>query len=328
MALSNDIRFPQNLSTFPRFIEIKIKSRKFTSEPPKTNDATPVTKPSGGKTDMMTNIKNATVGLGTGINSGLNQLDKVASLKVEPNLEKTIYLPLPNTLSTDFIANWNGHALSPMEYAIRELSRTGGNWNAAGQAMGERMVLSGLEFFSKKGGNAVGISGQTVAAAGGGLLAGARILANPFQQLLYSGPSFRTFSFDWVLSPENAAEAETIREITWYLKKYMHTSSSVKDLFFTFPAYCEIKFLDNSLKELTHLFAIRECAITRVNVQYERKFHKDGASIATRLSVDLLESVILTQEDFGKTYKPASNGGMDLQTKYQLQDATNPTSKK
>jgi hypothetical protein len=318
------IQFPNNLHTFPRFIEITLKELSVKNNVPTTYSSSTTKGMNAGAGNI---VKAAGSGLMEGFSRGGEEMMAVSNLDYEEKIKAHIYLPLPNNLSTDFTANWNGSPLSPLEFAIREWAQNGQDWSVFGQALGRRMALSTATLAATKGAGKVGVAGGTVQAGGNSLLKGAGIVLNPYQQLQYTGPNFRTFAFDWVLSPSNAAESETIRHITWAFKKYMHTSSSVKDMFFAFPAYCEVKFVDASSKDQPFLFAMRKSAITRVSVSYERKFHKDGSSIATRLGVDFLESVILTQDDFGEVYQPASSGKMDLLSEHEMQQKQNPTSK-
>lgn len=289
---SKKLQFPGNLGTMPRCIGIEIRERILNTQP--SMEVTPT-----GVTDPVKGIPTAAMEAGKSfLKTGSDLVNSIADVEFTENTKAFLYLPLPNNIATDHSADWSGRGLSPLEYAMRKAGEYGGDWGVFGQAYGQRMALSGASLLAKKAAGKTGTSVSTVDAAGSAVLAGAKITMNPYHQLMYSGPSFRTFSFEWVLSPSNAKEARDIEAIIWMLKKYMHTSSTTQQMFFTFPAYASIKFLEKRSNNTSHLFNIKDCAITRVNTQYERKFHADGHPIAIRLSVDFLESVVLTQSDF------------------------------
>lgn len=279
--------FPSNLTDYPRWIEFTITEKKLLSTAPGASTTT-----SGG---------NILESAQRGATSGWEELKSLMEMDFRVTTVGQIFLPLPTNLGADYSANWSGNALSPLEYAIREYGKTG-DIGAATEAYTKRMFLSGVGLLGQTAAGKLGIASKTVAAAGGAVVKGAGVALNPFQQLLYSGPNFRTFSFDWVLSPASKEEAQSINKIIWYFKKYMHTASGIDDMFFAYPGFCTIKFMDKDGKNIPYLFGMKECAITRVNVQYERKFHTDGAPVAVRLSVDFLETALFTQNDFSDSY--------------------------
>lgn len=288
------LKFPSNILTMPRCIGIQIRERELIGQASPTFTTTGKTIENTSTIDV---LKEGTSGVVSGVGTGIKALQALAKLDFKTSDKAFIYLPLPNNISTDHTADWSGRGLTPLEYAMRKVGEAGGDIGVFGQAYGYRMALSGASLLTKKLASKVA-TGTPIDAAGAAVMAGAQMTMNPYHQLMYSGPNFRTFSFDWVLSPSNASEAKAIEGIIWMLKKYMHTSSTTQEMFFAFPAYASIAFFETKEESKSHLFDIKDCAITSVNVHYERKFHDDGQPIAVRLIVNFLESVVLTQTDF------------------------------
>lgn len=205
-----------------------------------------------------------------------------------------IALPITSELSINYSADWNGRALTPLEYAIRSLSE-GENFGDAFFTFLKRSALSaGSRTFRSRGKNILQQGAR-----------GVGFSYNPYKQLIYTAPNFREFSLEWLLAPRNEKESDILKEIIWNLKKYMHTPSSVDGLFFQYPDFCDIEFHmnpDGNPQVNKYLFKLHESAIKNVSVIYDNKFHQDGSPNAIRLRVDFLESKLLTQEDFGETF--------------------------
>lgn len=209
-----------------------------------------------------------------------------------------IALPITSELSINYSADWNGRALTPLEYAIRSLSE--------GENVGDA-------FFTFLKRSALSAGSRTFRSGGKNILQqGARGVGfsyNPYKQLIYTAPNFREFSLEWLLAPRNEKESNILKEIIWNLKKYMHTPSSIDGLFFQYPDFCDIEFHmnpDGNSQVNPYLFKLYESAIKNVNVTYDNKFHQDGSPNAVRLRIDFLESKLLTQEDFGETFEKNS----------------------
>jgi len=57
------------------------------------------------------------------------------------------------------------------------------------------------------------------------------LIVNPHKAILYSGPGgFRTFSFNYVMTPENVKEATAIADIVHYFKLHMHPGTPSYDI--------------------------------------------------------------------------------------------------
>lgn len=280
------IRFPSDSSNQPSVI---IHITKNNIEMAEISNSTSNTV-SGVKGQLSNAIEQARTGLQ---NLG-NTLTSALGANIKSTDIFTLALPMPVDINVSYNAEWNGTSLSPLEYALREVIQ--GNFSQESIDKAERLYTQRTAVGLIKnvvGRTKIGSAGKVVGFS-----------FNPYRELIYDSPSFRTFSFDWVLSPKNQQESDNIRKIVFILKKHMHPSvagSGAEDsLLFLYPELCTIEFWDGNEAQNTYLFKMDECAITNLSVFYDNKFHQ-GSNAPTQVSIklSLMETKILTQSDFG-----------------------------
>ena len=85
-----------------------------------------------------------------------------------------------------------------------------------------------------------------------------------------------------------------------------------ESIIWEFPDYVDLTFVDNSSNvnftsnsssggsgsENPWLFRMKKCAISSVTVHYDNKFHTDGSPSAISLSIQFMETELLTQKDY------------------------------
>ena len=123
-------------------------------------------------------------------------------------------------------------------------------------------------------GQAVGISGLMKRSNG--------LVINNNLELLFNGPSLRSFNFSWVLTPRSEKESEQIRAIIRSLKRNAAPQRSVSNLFLKTPRVFKVKYImgprgDHQSNDLhPYLNKFKTCALTKFNVTYG-----DGTSNTT-----------------------------------------------
>jgi len=91
---------------------------------------------------------------------------------------------------------------------------------------------------------------------------------NPNLELLFNGPTLRTFSFGFFMSARDETEATEIKAIIKAFKKNMAAKSGTS-LFLKTPNIFEIKYIDGSTgQEHKSLNQIKNCALQTCNVTY------------------------------------------------------------
>ena len=219
-----------------------------------------------------------------------------------------IFLPMPLDLTVNYNASWAGNKLTPSQVLIR--GEVENRWSDSGQAIRYAM-MAGVKS---------GVEGVVAAVGGGGgvseiygAISASKKVSNPYTELMYDSPSLRMFSFDWTLAPKNAKEAENIKNIVYSLKKAMHPivapASSAEGMVWEYPDYIDITFvkrIETSKNETQQqnewLFTINKCAISNLNVKYDNKFHADGSPTAISFELQVMETQLLTQQNFPLGY--------------------------
>lgn len=213
-----------------------------------------------------------------------------------------LYLPLPKELNVSYKTNWE----------TKDMGAAGaGNLADAGANAIAQEVLNRDTILS----NWAKIATKTT--------------PNPYKQVMWKGPEFRTFTFSFELVPSNGEESDSLNQIIWVFKKYMHTPSGFSEATLNQPPLWNVKFVDakskgnlgstlanqNGQKATNpgnpYLFQLKDCAMTSFDVDYTIKgnaFHmkdlKDGrgfhAPNGVKITIGLTETSILTQWDYGK----------------------------
>ncbi len=124
---------------------------------------------------------------------------------------------------------------------------------------------------------------------------------NPQNFLLFKQIDFRHFQFDFLLTPENANEAQIIQEIIYLFR--FHSVPEVKTgtlgRFFIPPSDFDIDVLHNGAIN-THLPKISTCILNSVSVDYcasgQWGAYYTGDPLQTRLTLDFTETSILTKD--------------------------------
>jgi hypothetical protein len=140
---------------------------------------------------------------------------------------------------------------------------------------------------------------------------------NPNSELLFSGPSLRTFSFSFRLSPRSESEAKIVRTIIRYFKQAMSVQRSQSILLLRAPNTFGIEYLTSGQNSHPYLNKFKECALTQCNVNYT----PDGQymTYATEKSMTSYEMQLQFQElepIFNDDYTDADNGKSDSNIGY------------
>jgi hypothetical protein len=146
---------------------------------------------------------------------------------------------------------------------------------------------------------------KALAAAGTGLV------TNPMLELIYSSPSFRNFSFSFMLYPRSEKEAQQVQKILETLR--FHSAPEIKNntggFFLIPPSEFDISFMYNGSAN-PNIDKISTCVLTNMSVDYAPKgFHayevggendaklgRTGMPVGIGLTLSFMETQILTKE--------------------------------
>ena len=121
------------------------------------------------------------------------------------------------------------------------------------------------------------------------------MVMNPNMELLFSGPSLRSFTFSFFLSPRSKDEAKAVRQIIRTFKQSMSPIRSKSNLFLKSPNTYGLTYLHRGVDGGLHkgLNAFKECAMTGFNVDYtptgNYATYSDGTPVQYQMSMSFKE---------------------------------------
>jgi len=219
---------------------------------------------------------------------------------VTPN-GTVVYLACPNGIAAQYAASYDKVAFGTVGMAAGEALAAGKTFGkseatatlqALGGAAMPEMVMSAVTDVTRGLGN---IMGSEFSGGKNDLLAVSQgKIFNPYEEILFKGTGFRTFSFSFKLVARNDGEATTIGEIVKYLKEGMlpHMGgddstvnaggSPAKGRYIYVPDKFELKFMrlvpdGAELQEIPHI-KFMQCVMESMDVQYT----PDGAYTALK----------------------------------------------
>ena len=124
--------------------------------------------------------------------------------------------------------------------------------------------------------------------------------------LLFKGPTLRTFTFQFALSPRDRGEALQVRQIIRALKQSSAAQRTRGGTFLGAPNTYALQFL-NGLRPHGFLPRIKECALLSVGVNYmpENSYmtYEDSSMVSYSLSLSFQETESLYNDDYDSDNK-------------------------
>ena len=164
---------------------------------------------------------------------------------------------------------WGGKPMSAIDIAIAQAALGTIEKGAEGLKKAGEDIMSdvqtdssnvkkGLEaFFAQQ---ATGVQGLLARTEG--------IIVNPNLELLFNGPTLRSFGFSYKMSPRNEPESNMIKKIIRMFKQSMAVQRSTSNLFLQTPNTYRLQFITGGSTEHEFLPKIKECALTSFDVNY------------------------------------------------------------
>ena len=127
---------------------------------------------------------------------------------------------------------------------------------------------------------------------------GLGVILNPNLELVYKGPSLRTFSYTFRMTPREPAEAKAIRNIINFFKSNMVPRAS--EMFFKRPYYFDIIYGGTGAKSLNKIK--ERCALQDCSVNYtpdaSYTTYQDGSMTSFQVTLQFSETAPLTDKDY------------------------------
>lgn len=227
----------------------------------------------------------------------------------------SVSLPISSPISDTNTVNWSDQALDAIQA------------KAAGEALG----LMGMAQSNTQETDAASKQGQSSsdtkklvgyglasAAAGGNANLFTRAtgaIVNPNLELLFNGPSLRTFSFTFPLSARSEAESKIILQIIRFFKQGMSVKRAKSALFLKSPHTFRIKYVyAGTGKDHPWINKFKECALTNCSVNYtpagNYATYDNGAMTMYEITLNFSELEPIFDDDYGNT---AGDPATDIQ---------------
>ena len=182
-----------------------------------------------------------------------------------------VTLPIPGGVNDKNQTAWGTGTMTPVQIATSNAVKT-----FLGES-GEKAIEEAKESLGVVGKNQKDVKAGLAAMFTEQLTGTKDILArtegavmNPNMELLFSGPSLRSFSFSWKLSPRDERESMTIMRIIRMFKQSMAPKTTESQLFLKAPNTYKLEFVSPAGMRGTHRFLpkVKECAMVDFGVNY------------------------------------------------------------
>ena len=239
---------------------------------------------------------------------------------------RVIYLPIPNSLSTNYGVSYSqdlgtiGYgAAKGVDFMSAKMgdvsasdavySVSGGVLNLLAQGITSGGALagtiaSGLASLVGKSSALSFIGGGAVGEAGKGAMLSAGIARNPHMAQIFENVNFRSHNFSYKLTPKNVKESEILRDLIKYFKVAMHPNYFLANHFFDYPLQFDIDVMHgNGNKKNDFMFNIGPSVLTSMSANYTPDgphFHDlNGrkAPLSVEISLGFTELKIVTQQE-------------------------------
>ena len=212
----------------------------------------------------------------TGLETGKNKKSGFGSGGRFKKKYETIQLPMQPNLSESHGVSWGKNELNDIDakaagLAMNTISK-GSSGDIEGVVSGVGNMVSGMTDMFKdpntKGAVAAYFAGQAIGNAGLLTRATGNVI-NPNMELLFEGPTMRSFSFNFTLTPRDREEARICRKIIRAMKRNMAPQRSSSNLFLKTPRIFQIEYIygeGNTPHPFMNKF--KPCACTGFTVNY------------------------------------------------------------
>ena len=221
-----------------------------------------------------------------------------------PSFHTAFYLPMPNAITFPMDQAWVNTSMGTF-VAGKEKTAEGlisGNLTEAAAGLfgiGGAGIDSIKRKITEAGISLTGVNAQSF------LEKSQRRKLNPHLEVLYDGPQFRSFNFQWEFAPKSHDESQKLVELIKELK--YGAAPSFKGTggknFMQYPGGWEINFKHQG-GDNTYLPRIGSCVCTAINVDYGGKAgvwaaFRDGAPSDVILKMGFTETQLVTREGIG-----------------------------
>ena len=239
---------------------------------------------------------------------------------------------------------WDGRTLGTLGALTQNATGLGQNEGTLGGALvGNAGAIAGgtlggmIGFLADKLRIPAGLGLGTLAGAvaGGGPIQNViegtlGLTTNPYEEMMFSGITFRSFNFDFIFRPRTGDEIKEVDHIIRAFRRYSRPSfigGSLGNSVMQYPHEFQIEFLTSDTEKLDqeayteneHLPRIKPCVCERVSTNYTPNgvwaAYKTGSPVAITMSLGFKEKELVMQDDISdgeferQSFQSAENDG-------------------
>ena len=226
----------------------------------------------------------------------------------------SVILPIPGGIQDGQSVNWGGTSMSPIDMAKANIALSTVKKGGEGfvDSVGNTATTLSNAFGANKDALAAVLAGMA-AGAGNMLTRTTGAIANPNMELLFGGPSLRTFSFQFQLAPRDRNEAKDVIKIIRFFKQGMSPIRTKAMLFMKSPHTFKLSYRNSKGDTHKYLNKFKECALGGFTVNYAPNGNystfEDGVMTAYQVSMTYRELNPIYNDDYGdKNPLPAEIG--------------------
>lgn len=216
----------------------------------------------------------------------------------------TVTLPIPGGIQDNQSVQWSGQNMNALEAAAANVALT---TIKTGFKAGAKLAVQIANTVAGNTGEVGSAVANTFAGAATGT--GAQLLTrttgaiiNPNLELLFNGPSLRTFSFQFKMNARDADESKEIVKILRFFKQGSAPQKSASHLFLKSPHTFLIQYLHRGEGENPFMGTVKECALQSVAVNYTPEgtyaTFPDGAMTSYELTLGFSELEPIFNSDY------------------------------
>lgn len=231
-----------------------------------------------------------------------------------------VLLPIQPSITDSNPVSWGESRLSSIDAMVAAAALAGIQKGPEGLGQSLEDITSGIRNNSSnlQGALATYFAGQAAGANKDFFTRATGSVLNENLELLFQGPSLRSFTFSFSLSAREPKEAEEIKKIIRFFKQGMSVKRSSSALFLKTPNIFDIQYFHKD-KEHPYINKIKTCALQNCVVNYtpagNYATYEDGAMTQYDLTLSFGEIEPLYDDDYDNADK-AIGGGLDSSIGY------------
>lgn len=226
-----------------------------------------------------------------------------------------VQLPMTGGLSEQNNVDWGQSSLNALQTMGARMA--GNTIRSVAEGDGGAAVSGILQAIKSGAENVAGIdkdtlvsyfAGQAIGVGGDLLTRGSGVALNNNLELLFKGPTLRSFAYTYNFTPRGEEEAKMVKDIIWFFKKQMRPKLGKQSIFLKSPNVFKLKYMfkDNNGEEKEHpyLNKIKMCALNGVNVNYgggQYMTYDDGSMTQYQMQLSFSEIEPIYYDDYGET---------------------------